>query len=207
MPLLYLSLAQRLGYPVYPDSAPQHLFLRYVDPNLGMQNIEATGGGGYSSDEAYINDMEIPSRGIETRAYLKTMSYKNLVAELFNENAIYWAKNHNAPKAMRYFEEAITLNPDNAGVYENLGNYYLELAKYETEKHGYMPLNQISRNPIVQSQIRGSQLKYRDQLLAKSKELRRKAQELGVAAPIPKNYWLIQEQRRKEHKLSMEVKQ
>ena len=47
LPLLYLALAQRLGYPVYPVSAPQHLFLRYVDPNLEMRNIEATGGGGY----------------------------------------------------------------------------------------------------------------------------------------------------------------
>ena len=28
MPLLYLALAQRLGYPVYPVSAPQHLLLR-----------------------------------------------------------------------------------------------------------------------------------------------------------------------------------
>ncbi len=40
MPLLYLAIAQRLDYPVYPVAAPQHLFLRYVDPTLKEQNIE-----------------------------------------------------------------------------------------------------------------------------------------------------------------------
>jgi regulator of sirC expression with transglutaminase-like and TPR domain len=34
MPLLYLVLAQRLGYPVYPVPAPDHLFLRYIEPGF-----------------------------------------------------------------------------------------------------------------------------------------------------------------------------
>ena len=173
-----------------------------------MQNIEATGGGGYSPNEAYINDMEIPRRGIETGAYLKAMSYKELLAELFAENAIYWAKNHNAPKATRYFEESLRLNPKNAEVYSSFGNFYFELAKYELEKYqnGY-PFPQVSSNPLVQRQIRTSQLEYRNILISKSKEFMRKAEELGAAPPLPRNYWLIQEQNRKEHKFSMEVKQ
>ena len=208
LPLLYLALAQRLGYPIYPVSAPQHLFLRYVDPKLEMQNIEATSGGGYSPDEAYINDMEIPGRGIETGAYLKTMSYKDLLAELFAENAIYWIKNHNAPRATRYFEESIRLNPKNAEVYHSFGNFYFELAKYELEKYqsGYQPFIQVSSNPLVQRGIRNGQLEYRNQLISKGEELRRKADELGAAPPLPKNYWLIQEQNRQGHKLSMELK-
>jgi regulator of sirC expression with transglutaminase-like and TPR domain len=208
MPLLYLALAQRLGYPVYPVSAPQHLFLRYVDPKLKMQNIEATGGGGYASDEDYAIDMEIPSRGIETGAYLKTMSYKDLLAELFVENAVYWAKNHNAPKAIRYFEESLKLNPHNAEVYRIFGNFHFELAKYELEKYqtGYQPVIQVSNNPLVQGEIRNIQLEYRSELISKGKELLHKADELGAAQPLPKNYWLIQERNRKEYDLSMEVK-
>jgi regulator of sirC expression with transglutaminase-like and TPR domain len=50
MPLLHLAVAQRLNYPIYPVSAPQHIFLRYDDPGLEMQNIEATAGG-YTSNE------------------------------------------------------------------------------------------------------------------------------------------------------------
>lgn len=51
MPLLYLAIAQRLGYPVYPVNVPYHLFLRYSDPTLEQKNIEATGGGGYVPDD------------------------------------------------------------------------------------------------------------------------------------------------------------
>ncbi len=64
MPLLYLAIAQRLGYPVYPVAAPQHLFLRYIDPKLNEQNIEATGGGGFTSDEEYTVTLEIPEQDI-----------------------------------------------------------------------------------------------------------------------------------------------
>lgn len=206
LPLLYLALAQRLGYPIYPVSAPQHIFLRYVDPNLKMQNIEATGGGGYTPEELYVNDMEIPSKGIETGTYLRTMTCRELLAELFGENALYWVKNHNAPKAIRYFEEAIKLNPIQAEIQENFGNYYFQLAKHEMEKHqsGYLP--QISNNPLVQNDIKNRQLTYQNQLIAKGKEFRRKAQKLGVAPPLPRNYWIIQEENRKKYKLSMEVK-
>ncbi len=206
MPLLYLSLAQRLGYPIYPVSAPQHLFLRYVDAKLKMQNIEATGGGGYSSDEDYIRDMEIPHKGIESGAYLKTMTYKELLAELFAENACYWAKNHNGPKAFEYFETSLKLNPKSAEVYSLFGKLHFERADFELEKSqsGFYP--QISRDPMIQRTMRESQLQFRNELIARGQNLFDKAKELGVAPPLPKNYWLIQEQNHKDHKLSLEVK-
>jgi len=203
MPLLYLALAQRLGYPIYPVSAPQHLFCRYVDPKLKMQNIEATNGGGYSSDKEYIIEMEIPSRGIEMEAYLKTMSYKELLAELFAENAGYWARNRNSTKAKRYYEESLRLNPRNAEVYRIFGNYYLKLAEDQID---YQKFVQVSSNHLVQMEIRNNQLEYRDKLISKGKELLRKAEELGAASPLPKNYWLIQEKKREDLSLFKEAK-
>lgn len=195
MPLLYLALAQRLDYPVYPVSAPQHLFLRYIDPNFEMQNIDATGGGGYSSDEDYINDMEIPERGIETGAYMRTMSYKELLAELFVENAGYWARNHDFPKAAHYYEESLKLNPNNAEVYRIYGDMYFDLAK----SNPYIP----KQFPQIQRAQKDSQ----NYNLRKGRELHNKAIELGAAPRIPKNYWLIQQENRKKHKLSKEINQ
>ncbi len=199
MPLLYLALAQRLGYPVYPVSAPQHLFLRYVDPKLQMQNIEATGGGGYASDEDYTHDMEIPRRGIDSGVYLKTMNYKELLAELFAENACYWAKNCNAPKAIRYFEESLKFNPKAAEVYRLFANLNFEMVKYDQNDY----ILQAFKDPLSRMQEEKRQLRIRDQHIIKGKELMRKAYELGIAPPLPKNYWLIQEQNHIEHKLSM----
>ena len=40
IPMLYMAVAQRLGYPVYGVTAPEHSFVRFVDPRLKEQNIE-----------------------------------------------------------------------------------------------------------------------------------------------------------------------
>ena len=92
MPLLYLSIAQRLGYPVYPVGAPYHLFLRYVDDALVQKNIEATGGGGYVPDKEYATVLQISAKSIQAGAYLRTMTYRELIATLIIESAIFWGQ-------------------------------------------------------------------------------------------------------------------
>lgn len=54
LPLLYLAVAQRVGYPIFPVAAPDHLFVRYAVPGFKEQNIEVTSGGKYFPDETYI---------------------------------------------------------------------------------------------------------------------------------------------------------
>ena len=76
--LLYIAIAQRLGYPVYPVSAPQHLFARYVDPAFKLQNIDPSGRGRYSPDDEYIRRLEIPAHSVKNGTYLRTMSYREL---------------------------------------------------------------------------------------------------------------------------------
>ncbi|MBI4656512.1 MAG: hypothetical protein HY746_07190 [Elusimicrobia bacterium] len=83
----YISVAKRLGYPVYAVAAPQHLFARYIDPSLDRQNIDPTGKGGWSSDEEYIRDMEIPQKAIDNGVYLRTMTNKELAAELIADHS------------------------------------------------------------------------------------------------------------------------
>src|SRR5262245_26447282 len=53
MPLLYVAVGQRLGYPIYPVTAPDHNFVRYADPFFARQNIEVTSGGKYFTDQSY----------------------------------------------------------------------------------------------------------------------------------------------------------
>ncbi len=128
-PLLYIAIAQRLGYPVYAVSVPDHFFVRYVDPNLKLQNIETTGGGGYSSDEAYIRDFHISEQGIKSGAYLKTMSHRELLADLIAGNAIHWGLQGDIKKAISYLERCAKMNPTAPGIIDNLGRAYLTFAK------------------------------------------------------------------------------
>jgi regulator of sirC expression with transglutaminase-like and TPR domain len=129
LPLLYLAVAQRLGYPMYPVVTPQHIFLRYVDPRLRMQNIEATGGGGYSSNEKYKSDFQISDKAIENGVYLKTMTYREFLGELIAQNGIFWGQRGDVIKATSYLEVAVKLNPKGAEIYDNLGKGYTYLSR------------------------------------------------------------------------------
>jgi regulator of sirC expression with transglutaminase-like and TPR domain len=154
MPVLYLSVAQRLGYPVYMATAPDHYFLRYVDPRLKEQNIEATGGGGYSSDSQYIKDFQIPEKAIKNGEYLRTLTHRELLADLISQNAIFWAKKGDIQRAIRYLEHCVKVFPTSGGINETLGYSYL----------------------IYQQDLKGEEaLKYYE----KGVYHRRKAQELG----------------------------
>lgn len=120
LPMLYMAVAQRLGLPVYPVEAPDHLFLRDTDPRISMQNIEATEGGGYSSDSAYIRDFKITDKGISSGAYLRTMSYREFLGVLLEENGVAFAKRRQRDRAIKYFEIAAQINTHSTIAAENL---------------------------------------------------------------------------------------
>lgn len=195
MPLLYLVLAQRLGYPIYPVSAPQHLFLRYASQELHEQNIEATSGGAYARDEDYIRDMEIPEKGIETGAYLQTMTYREFLGDLIVENGTYWARKKSLVRAIDYFKIALTLNPKSAEVCRLLGHAYHELSEgYRNWEIGvYNTSNEkIDRTLEI---TRDLYRRYSRNYHEKAEIAMGKASALGVAPPLEKNYWLLQQMR------------
>ncbi len=125
MPLLYLVVAQRLGYPVYAVSVPWHFFVRYDDPKLIQQNIEATGGGGYVPDDEYKEVLQISERSIKSGAYLRTKTNREYIADLVAHNAIYWSNKGDIKRAIRYLEKCVKVHPQSADIFETLGRTYL----------------------------------------------------------------------------------
>ena len=134
MPLLYLAIAQRMGYPVYPVAVPNHLIVRYADPSLKLQNIEATSEGGFVPDDEYQYVLQIPDRGIQSGAYLRTMSNKEFLGDLIAQNAIYWGQKGDVKRAMAYVKLAVKLNPRSADNHHYLGQIY----KSYNKKYWYM---------------------------------------------------------------------
>jgi len=105
MPLLYVILAERLDWPIYPVLTPKHFFLRYVPEksNAGFQgNIEATNGGGYFPDKQYQADLKIPEMAIKNGVYLRTLTKKEYLASLLLINAVQHLENDNIEKGKRY---------------------------------------------------------------------------------------------------------
>ncbi|MEW6331086.1 MAG: transglutaminase family protein [Pseudomonadota bacterium] len=120
LPMLYMAVAQRLGYPVYPVMAPDHVFLRFVSPGLKEQNIEATEGGGYSPDEDYIQRLNITKKGLKSGAYLRTLTYREYLARLLETNAITIGRRGDLTKAISYLERVIQIDPKSAPTYNSL---------------------------------------------------------------------------------------
>jgi len=100
MPLLYVAVAQRIGWPIYIVHVPDHYFVRYVDPTFRQQNIEATSGGGYVPDEKYAEDFLVTEMGRKSGAYLRTLTYRELLADLVATNAITFGQQGQLPKAI-----------------------------------------------------------------------------------------------------------
>lgn len=81
LPVLWFAIAERLHYPVFMVSAPQHLLLRY-DDGVYRSNIEATSGGGESTDAQLAEELGVPEEGIRSGAYLRALSKRELLGVL-----------------------------------------------------------------------------------------------------------------------------
>ena len=125
LPLLYVAVAQRVGYPVYPVMAPDHMFVRYSDPSFKEQNIEVTSGGKYFEDSWYIKDFSISKLGLKSGAYLKTLTYKEFVGQMLSASAFALGRNGNGGRAVQYLEVAVKLDPRCADCYNELKNGYM----------------------------------------------------------------------------------
>lgn len=189
LPLLYLALAQRLRYPVYPVAAPQHLFCRYRLPDGTYQNIEATAGG-WSSDEEYIKVLEISERGLKSGTYMENMTYRQLLGDLISENGGYWARQKDLIRAVKYMTMGLRLNPKSAEVWRMLGYVFHKLAdEYEQMSVRFPQL----QNPTLVF-TKGLYHAYSQDYRREGNQALERAYELGVAPPAQDDYWVRQKE-------------
>lgn len=135
MPMLHIVLADRLGWPIQAVRSPKHIFCRYIDDNLKENNIDATCGGGYISNERYIFDTNIPDKPIRNGVYLRTLSKKEYLASMLLNNArFYHTVKKNLKKAIYYTSLAASIDSTLSPAHWNLGKYYYIFAHdLETE--------------------------------------------------------------------------
>jgi regulator of sirC expression with transglutaminase-like and TPR domain len=129
LPLLYIAVAQRLGYPLYPVLAPDHIFVRYVDPAFTEQNVETTSGGKYFPDQHYIKAFAVSQRGLKSGSYLRTLTYRQFLGHMMAASAVFHGRNAATPKTIAYLEKAAQLDPRFAGHYDNLRIVYSDMSE------------------------------------------------------------------------------
>ena len=80
MPILFLILADRLGLNVSLATAPEHVFVRYTNPEGRVFDVETTSGANAARDEWYREKMPMSDRAVESGLYLRTLSRRENVA-------------------------------------------------------------------------------------------------------------------------------
>jgi hypothetical protein len=91
MPMLYVALGWRLGYPIRPVWVPTHILARW-DDGTARVNIEATGYGGDLPDEHYEKEFLVSAECRERGVELVSLMPRQTLALLLLARADYWAK-------------------------------------------------------------------------------------------------------------------
>jgi len=139
--VLYLSLAERLGLPLYGVVVPGHFFVRYDNGRVRF-NIETTSGGGGAADEHYINKFKVPvdNDGI----YMQNLDKMQTLGCFFNNLGNSYIDVGNIEQALVALERAVEINPSLAECRTNLGNVYLRKDRVEDAIYQYRAALQIN---------------------------------------------------------------
>lgn len=120
--ILYLSIGERLGLPLYGVVVPGHFFVRYDDGRTRF-NIETTSRGGYADDEHYINKFKVPKNS--NTIYMVNLNKIQTLGCFFNNLGNSYNEVGDTEQSMLALEKAVEINPSLAESHINLGNIYL----------------------------------------------------------------------------------
>jgi tetratricopeptide (TPR) repeat protein len=141
--ILYLSIGERLGLPLYGVVVPSHFFIRYDDGNIRF-NIETTAKGAYASDEHYVKKFKV-DQVKEDSLYMKNLDKMQVLGCLFNNLGNVYSEVGDLEHALLALERAVQINPTLAESRANLGNMYLR--KGWTKKAIYEYQDALEINP------------------------------------------------------------
>lgn len=112
MPVLYVALAQRLGYPLYLASAKGHLYTQWVEGNRHM-NVEATCEGlSTRGDDFYANfPNPVTASDLKENRYLRPLTGAEELSIFLQDRAAVMAGRGDLQPALACFERAKQLTP------------------------------------------------------------------------------------------------
>ncbi len=116
MPVLYVAIGRRLGYPLKLVEGPEHLFLRWEDPDTRERfNIEGTSRGFLSEPDEYYETWPRKMTAAERRTgyFLKSLSPREELACFLTTRAHALLDLGRQDEATATYSTALTLSPKN----------------------------------------------------------------------------------------------
>ena len=122
LPVLYLAVGRRLGYPLKLVSAKQHLFCRWDEPGGERFNVECTSVGMNSYPDDYYLTWPLPATPHEVKefCYLRSMTPRQELSNFLWNRGCCGVENRRYNDAVESFAWAAELDPDNAHCKGNL---------------------------------------------------------------------------------------
>lgn len=172
MPVLYLAVAHRLGWPLKAVVAADHMWCRWDDGTKRF-NLEATstksgtGEGSFSTppDEAYQTDFNIPAKAVEVGSDMSTLTARQTLGVYLQQRSAYYRELGKWAEAEEDLLLARVCFPENRDIFRNLLMTMDERAKrlYTSEEWGR--LSGRGEDPVVaQARRRAEQERLRQQL-------------------------------------------
>ena len=119
--LIRLDIAERMGLPLVPVTAPEsHLFTRWVFNDGTYFNWEPLGGG-KKNDDYYVKKYNIHPSSICNGVFLRNVTRNEVLAIAYNQIGIAWIQSGQIGKALASFGEAIQLKSNFPEAYNNYG--------------------------------------------------------------------------------------
>ena len=142
--ILYLSICERLGLPLYGVVVPGHFFVRYDDGRVRF-NIETTSKGGNASDVHYEKKFRVPRLNGRS-IYLKNLTKIQTLGCFFNNLGNSYSDVGDIESALVAFERAVEINPALSESRANLGNIYLKKGQVTKAINEYQAALDINPN-------------------------------------------------------------
>jgi hypothetical protein len=119
LPVLYVAIGRRIGYPMHLVAAKEHLFARWDDGKGMCVNLEAANGGGFSSyPDSHYRTWPKPLSPEEekTGGYLRNLTAEESLAVFLTIRAACLTANGAAFPAIKSAAAAYRLAPELSGV-------------------------------------------------------------------------------------------
>ena len=125
LPVLYVALGRRLGYPMHLVAAKSHLFARWDDGQGTRVNLEAANAGGFTSHpDSHYRAWPFPITSDEEKAggYLLNLDATRMLAIFLCTRALCLEAAQQPAEAARAAAAAYRIAPTLAGTGESLWN-------------------------------------------------------------------------------------
>jgi hypothetical protein len=164
--------------------AAKHVFCRYIASGFDENNIEPTCGGGYLTNDQYVEQGGIPKNAIKNGVYLRNLTKKEYMATLLSNHALQLLGIGMNDKARHYLELAVLADSTLSTAYWNLGKWHYKKARALdlTPAITAAPKQAKDRAPMDAEK----QVKFH---LGRWKSLSVKAKELGIVLRLPEGFF------------------